>query len=135
MAKRNNAGLMRKSTSFLVPALAAVVLAGCGKSSGPDPYALMEGETIYKMECSTCHGARMEGQGPRTDGASPAPALDASGKIFGAPRDVLLAIVKQGNERTPEVHAYGKKMTEGQMQSVVVFIESRWAAAGGRKDK
>lgn len=112
-------------------ALGVSLLTACGGAKGPDPFALMEGETIYKMECAVCHGARMEGQEnwrvAKADGSYPAPPLNATGKTLGMPRDKLLAAVKQGGERVVENHAFGKKMTEKQLESVVVFIESRWA--------
>jgi len=114
------------------------LLAGCGKGTdGPDPFALMEGEGIYKAECAACHGEKLEGQPEwrtrRADGKLPAPPHDASGHTWHHPMEQLFAITKFGMvpPNAPEGYvsdmpAYGGKLTDRQIQNVLAYIESKW---------
>jgi len=113
-------------------------LVGCGKGTdGPDPFAVMEGEGIYKVECAACHGEKLEGQPEwrtrRADGKLPAPPHDASGHTWHHPMDQLFAITKFGMvpPNAPEGYvsdmpAYGGKLTDRQIQNVLAYIESQW---------
>lgn len=129
---------------FLPAVLAAIGLAGCGEgtpgtegSRGPDPYALMEGEGIYRMECATCHGANREGQADwrtrKPDGKLPAPPHDASGHTWHHPMEQLVAIVKHGMAPpnappgyVSDMPAFGGKLKEQQIRNVLAYIESQW---------
>jgi mono/diheme cytochrome c family protein len=114
------------------------LLAGCGRGTdGPDPFAVMEGEAIYKAECAACHGGKLEGQPEwrtrRPDGKLPAPPHDASGHTWHHPMEQLIAITKFGMvpPNAPEGYvsdmpAYGGKLTDRQIQNVLAYIESRW---------
>jgi mono/diheme cytochrome c family protein len=113
-------------------------LAGCGRGTdGSDPFAVMEGERIYKAECAACHGEKLEGQPEwrtrRADGKLPAPPHDASGHTWHHPMDQLFAITKFGMvpPNAPEGYvsdmpAYGGKLTDRQIQNVLAYIESQW---------
>lgn len=115
-----------------------VALAGCGSDKGgPDPFAVMEGERIYKVECAACHGEKLEGQPEwrtrRADGKLPAPPHDASGHTWHHPMEQLFAITKFGMvpPNAPEGYvsdmpAYGGKLTDRQIQNVLAYIESQW---------
>lgn len=123
---------------WIAPAL--VALAGCGGDGGkaaPDPFALLEGEGIYKAECVACHGARLEGQPEwrtrRPDGKLPAPPHDASGHTWHHPPAQLEAIVKFGMvpPNAPEGYvsdmpAFAGKLTDKQIRNVLAYIESQW---------
>ena len=39
----------------LVWVVLAIGASGCSERGAHDPYALMEGQGIYKAECATCH--------------------------------------------------------------------------------
>lgn len=120
--------------------LAVALISGCsGDKSGADPFAVMEGEGIYKAECATCHGARREGQPDwrtrRADGKLPAPPHDASGHTWHRPMEQLAAIVKNGMvpPHSPvgyvsDMPAFGGKLTDRQIQNVLAYIESQWPA-------
>lgn len=119
---------------------AAALLAGCGgKTEQVDTLALMEGEAIYKAECASCHGAKLEGQAEwrtrRPDGKLPAPPHDASGHTWHHPVEQLFAIVKFGMvpPNAPagylsDMPAYGGKLTDEQIRRVLAYIESSWPA-------
>lgn len=117
--------------------LMIATLAGCGGSERTDPYALMEGEAIYKAECASCHGAKLEGQPDwrirRADGRLPAPPHDAGGHTWHHPREKLASIVKLGMvpPNAPpgyasDMPAFAGKLSDKQIDNVLAYIESRW---------
>lgn len=119
-------------------AAAAWLLAGCGGESGQaDALALLEGEAIYKAECTSCHGLKLEGQPEwrtrRPDGKLPAPPHDASGHTWHHPFEQLFAIVKFGmvppnapGGYLSDMPAFGGKLTDEQIRRVLAYIESTW---------
>jgi mono/diheme cytochrome c family protein len=129
------------SKHLLACSLASLsILTACDKGpSRPDPFALLEGEGIYKAECASCHGASREGQPDwqtrRPDGKLPAPPHDASGHTWHHPMAQLESIVKLGMvpPNAPEGYvsdmpAFGGKLSEQQIRNVLSFIESKWPA-------
>ncbi|MCF8179325.1 MAG: cytochrome c [Sulfuritalea sp.] len=115
----------------------AVAVAGCGNGDGPDPYAVMEGENIYRIECASCHGAKLEGQPDwrtrRPDGKLPAPPHDGSGHTWHHSMELLASIVKLGMvpPNAPEGYvsdmpAFRGKLTDQQIQNVLTYIETKW---------
>lgn len=120
-----------------VAVMAIIGASGCGERSAHDPFALMEGQGIYKAECAACHGAKLEGQANwqtrRPDGKLPAPPHDATGHTWHHPRDQLAAIVKFGMvpPNAPpgyvsDMPAYEGKLTDAQIDNVLAWIESQW---------
>ncbi|MDZ7591590.1 MAG: cytochrome c [Rubrivivax sp.] len=118
-------------------AVVVVGAAGCSERAGHDPYALMEGQGIYKAECAACHSARLEGQANwqtrRPDGKLPAPPHDATGHTWHHPREQLAAIVKFGMvpPNAPpgyvsDMPAFDGKLTDAQIDNVLAWIESQW---------
>lgn len=120
-------------------ALLMTSLAGCSGGGGPDQLAVMEGEAIYKAECATCHGTRLEGQPEwntrRPDGKLPAPPHDASGHTWHHPMEQLVAITKLGMvpPHAPpgyvsDMPAFGGMLSDRQIQRVLLYVESQWPA-------
>ncbi len=118
-------------------AAVAIVASGCSEQSAHDPYALMEGQGIYKAECAACHGAKLEGQANwrtrRADGKLPAPPHDATGHTWHHPREQLAAIVKLGMvpPNAPpgyvsDMPAFADKLSDAQIDNVLAWIESQW---------
>ena len=106
--------------------------------SGPDPFALMEGEGIYKAECASCHGKKLEGQPEwrtrRQDGKLQAPPHDASGHPWHHPMERLVAITKFGmvppnapENYVSDMPAFAGKLTDQQIANVLAYIESQWS--------
>jgi mono/diheme cytochrome c family protein len=131
-----------KRNRFSATLIAAAGLAGlvaCGERSDASPFALMEGENIYKAECASCHGAKLEGQPDwrtrRPDGKLPAPPHDASGHTWHHPKEKLAAIIKYGlvPPNAPEGYvsdmpAFAGKLNDLQIGNVLDYIESKWPA-------
>jgi mono/diheme cytochrome c family protein len=121
-------------------AASTLLLVGCGGKSGEfDAIDLLEGEAIYKAECASCHGAKLEGRPEwrtrRPDGKLPAPPHDASGHTWHHSREQLFAITKFGMvpPNAPEGYlsdmpAFGGKLTDEQIRRVLTWIESTWPA-------
>ncbi|MEN8039944.1 MAG: c-type cytochrome [Actinomycetota bacterium] len=78
--------------------------------------SLALGETLYADNCSTCHG--VEGQGTMR-----IPALNVEGFLGEASDAAIEQIVTLGVPGTP-MPAWGDRMTEAEIQSVVGFIRS-----------
>lgn len=126
------------TAKLILAAILTVGICGCGDGADrTDPLALMEGETIYKVECATCHGAKLEGQPDwrtrRPDGKLPAPPHDATGHTWHHPREQLSEIVKLGMvpPNAPPGYAsdmpgFAGKLTDRQVNNVLLFIESKW---------
>ncbi len=120
-------------------AIVSLALVACGQRSDVDPFALLEGEGVYKAECASCHGQRLEGQPDwrvrRADGKLPAPPQDASGHTWHHPMEMLVAITKHGMvpPHAPpgyqsDMPAFGAKLTDRQIRNVLSYIESTWPA-------
>ena len=126
------------SRNRLALILLCALLWACERGpASPEPTALAEGEAIYRRECASCHGARLEGQPNwrvrRPDGKLPAPPHDASGHTWHHPKDQLFAIIKFGlvPPNAPpgyqsDMPAFGGRLSDRQIADVLAFIESRW---------
>jgi len=126
------------SRNWLAATTLVIALTACGDGADrPDPFALMEGEAIYKAECAACHGAKLEGQADwrtrRPDGKLPAPPHDATGHTWHHPLEQLVAITKFGMvpPHAPagyvsDMPAFAGKLTDRQVRNVLTYIESQW---------
>lgn len=132
---------MGQATSATGLAVAIALLgAGCERTGAPaDTAALQEGEAIYRAECASCHGAKLEGQPNwrirRPDGKLPAPPHDASGHTWHHPMAQLVAITKWGMvpPNAPpgypsDMPAFAGKLNDRQIALVLAYIEQQWPA-------
>ena len=129
--------MSRGAVYFFMLSLSAISLTSCIDEDRPDPFYLMEGEAIYKVECAACHGAQLEGQSDwqtrRADGKLPAPPQDETGQSWKQPRETLAAIIHSGMvaPHAPpgyisDMPAFANKLSERQIDNVLLYIESHW---------
>jgi mono/diheme cytochrome c family protein len=104
-----------------------------------DPAVLALGESIYKAQCASCHGAQLQGQPDwRTrgaDGLLPAPPHDASGHTWHHPDETLFRITKYGVAKTAGLADYASAMpiyegvlSDEQIVAVLSWIKAQWPA-------
>jgi mono/diheme cytochrome c family protein len=97
------------------------------------------GKSLYARDCAACHGKNLEGQTPDwrrplPDGTFPAPPHDASGHTWHHPDTMLFEITKFGRLRSaPRTNrttmpAFGGKLSDDEIWSVLTYIKSRWPA-------
>ncbi|TVT45590.1 MAG: cytochrome c [Denitromonas halophila] len=119
--------------------LASAVLIACGDppASASAPATLAQGATLYAAQCSSCHGAKGEGQPNwrerRPDGRLPAPPHDASGHTWHHPMEMLFQMTRDGMvpPLAPEGYqsdmpAFGKTLSDDEIRAVLAYIESLW---------
>ena len=105
----------------------------------PEDFQLVAlGETIYRQNCASCHGANLEGQPNwrirKPDGRLPAPPHDETGHTWHHPDDVLFKITRNGLAAyapagyESDMPAFGVTLTDDQIWTVLAFIKSRWPA-------
>lgn len=123
--------LPRPLWGFCLSAALALTLISCGKNENKvDPFALMEGEAIYKAECAGCHGKDMEGHPPAPPLTGETPA---SRRTFPELVSITrLGVVPPQTGQGGSHPAFAGKLTDRQMENVVHFIQSRWPVAPAR---
>lgn len=94
------------------------------------------GGRVYGRICAHCHGAGLDGQlgwqQPMKDGTRLAPAHNADGETWHHSDQTLFQVVKFGGETlkpaagTSRMPAFEKKLTDGEIWSVIAFIKSNW---------
>ena len=98
-----------------------------------DPTQIARGQTVFEQSCAECHGA--QGKGLPGDwrvrdaqGNYPPPPLDDSAHAWHHPTTVLLEAVRDGSPNGEgNMPAWKGKLSEDQMQDVVVYIKSLWS--------
>lgn len=98
---------------------------------GLDPARMARGAEIYKQHCASCHGAMAQGasnwQRPGADGKYPAPPLDGSGHAWHHPRVALKKTIRDGTLGLGgSMPAWGNKLSEDDIEAVIVWFQSRW---------
>lgn len=97
------------------------------------PAQIAHGRTIYDRYCAECHG--VGGQGlpgdwrvRDADGKYPPPPLDDSAHAWHHPTAALLDAVREGSPPGEgNMPAWKGRLTEQEMQDVVVYIKSLWS--------
>ena len=133
-----------RSSGKAVLSLLAALLAACGRAPGGagidanDAAKVAQGEGLYARNCASCHGARLEGQPnwrqPLPSGRMPAPPHDETGHTWHHPDEVLFGITKHGlvpgtyapSGYQSDMPAFGKVLSDAEINAVLSFIESRW---------
>lgn len=101
------------------------LLTACGGEERADPFAMMEGEGIYKAECVSCHGAQL--QGVAGDSANSGPALDGKSKTWEKADAELLQLIARGPSQL-DSHAFAGKLSEKQMRNLLLYVQQQWPA-------
>jgi cytochrome c553 len=96
-----------------------------------DQAQIKRGETVYIANCIGCHGPNGEAtpdwRKPNSDGKYPPPPLDGSAHAWHHSTDVLKKTILKGTP--PEIGsmpAWEGKLTEQQIDDVIVWIKSLW---------
>ena len=97
-----------------------------------NPNRVAQGAALYTQNCSSCHGANLEGapdwKRPLPDGSLPPPPHDNSGHTWHHPDTLLLNIIANGGDPAykGKMPAFKDKLTEAEMVSILEFIKSKW---------
>lgn len=102
---------------------------------------LAQGQILYQENCASCHGKSLEGQPnwrePDADGRLPAPPHDESGHTWHHPDSMLFDYTKFGGQVTlaamgvemeSGMPAFGERLSDDQIRSVLDYIKSTWPA-------
>ncbi len=147
--------MKKLSTLLLAAVLTSLLLSACDKTPEPaaaqmpantdistdegpldrklDPAQVARGSAIYEKNCVECHGANGKGQPGDwrvrdAQGNYPPPPLDDSAHAWHHPTTVLLEVVREGSPGGQgNMPAWKDKLSETQMQDVVVYIKSLWS--------
>lgn len=105
---------------------------------------LEQGRAIYEANCASCHGANLEGQPDwqtaNADGTYPAPPHDASGHTWHHGDIMLRDYIKRGGQAvlddmgvafTSGMPAFGDRLTDADIETVLAYIKSTWPDAIG----
>jgi mono/diheme cytochrome c family protein len=98
-----------------------------------DPVQVVRGRVIYDQHCAECHGAQGKGQPGDwrvrdTEGKFPPPPLDDSAHAWHHPTAVLLEVTREGSPQGQgNMPAWKDKLSEQDMQDVVVYIKTLWS--------
>jgi mono/diheme cytochrome c family protein len=141
--------------SILVALLAGLALNACDKAPAPvpaqtpatgsshtheapldrnlDAAQVARGRAVYRQHCAECHGVEGGGQPGDwrvrdADGNYPPPPLDDNAHAWHHPTAVLLQAIRDGSPPGEgNMPAWKGKLSEQEMQDVVVYIKSLWS--------
>lgn len=120
-----------------VAAWALWPMSSSGGADPNDPRQVTRGETLYRANCASCHGANLEGQPTwrvrKSDGRLPAPPHDETGHTWHHPDEHLFRLTKLGMKPPlappgyeSDMPAFGDILTDDEIWAVLAFIKSRW---------
>jgi len=96
-----------------------------------DPKLVLQGESVYKLHCASCHGQHGEGApGWRkrdADGMYPAPPLNGTGHAWHHSKDKLKDVILDGSEPGKgKMPAWRSKLSDQEVNAVIEWFQSRW---------
>ena len=139
MRNKIGVGLLAAAFAFLVGAIIFAQISGDKSPADPaNPQQVAHGAAVYARHCSSCHGAKLEGQPNWQEklpsGRMPAPPHDASGHTWHHPDNVLFGITKNGlvpGKYAPpkyesDMPAFGAQLSDEDIWAVLAYIKSTW---------
>jgi mono/diheme cytochrome c family protein len=103
------------------------------KANADDPAQVALGQSLYKIHCASCHGARLQGEFgwklPAADGRIKAPPQDASGHTYEHGDDELVAMIRLGQGLSEFMPRFAKTLDEAQTYAIVAYVKSNWPLA------
>jgi len=98
-----------------------------------DSEKVQRGKIVYQTNCANCHGqngeSRPDWRKQGTDGKYPPPPLNGSAHTWHHSTDTLTKTIREGSP--PEIGnmpGWGDKLTEEEIDDVIVWITSIWPA-------
>jgi len=90
--------------------------------------SLASGESVYTANCSSCHGARGQGDGPLSAGLQPQPAKHADGVYMNAlSNDHIYKVIAEGGAavgKSSMMAPWGTSLSDDEINSLIVFIRT-----------
>ena len=123
-----------------------LILAACCVATGAiadhelDDRDLTNGQTLYAVQCASCHGANLEGQPdwrtPDENGVLPAPPHDETGHTWHHDNQLLFEYTRLGGEETLSARGitgfasgmpgFGDALTDEEIWDILAYIRSTW---------
>ncbi len=97
------------------------------------PEQVARGEAVYAEHCLECHGPQGKGLGGDwrqrgADGKFPPPPLDDSAHAWHHPTRMMKMVIRDGSPGgSGNMPAWKDKLTEAQIDDVVVYIKTLWS--------
>ncbi|MGK5093218.1 cytochrome c [Deltaproteobacteria bacterium TL4] len=99
-----------------------------------EPDRIEQGERLYNLHCSTCHGFDAEGEdvskpmgGVRENGVFLAPALNGTGRAWVYPDEMLRQITSKGPLLGNSVmHGFGGLLGDDKIELILEYFKSLW---------
>jgi mono/diheme cytochrome c family protein len=89
-------------------------------AAGPGDAA--EGQKIYQLRCTPCHGAQGKGDGPLGKSLNPPPRDHTNGSYMNAQTDEqLLTVIRNGKGAMPP---WGNTLSEADLMNVLAYVRS-----------
>ena len=92
---------------------------------------IMHGAVKYAKNCAVCHGNIAQGtpnwHEPDADGNYPPPPLDGSAHTWHHSKKVLTTVIKKGGKPMGgAMPAFGDKLTDKDIDSIITWLQSHW---------
>jgi len=107
----------------------AVSFGGCTTGAEPPPpdaSAQSEGERIFTMACTRCHGMEGRGNGPLAVKLGPVPDLNAADWMHRYDRRALGELLRHGRGNMPP---HRDRLSPGELDAVLAYVLRRFGGA------
>lgn len=103
-----------------------------------DSEVYRQGQSVYNVQCATCHGPDGEGQFPEAPlepditGRYGAPPHNETGHTWHHDDDLLIQIINEGGMGDPlnfyVMPALGSVLSNDEIESVIAYIKTMWTS-------